>query len=278
LETISCLPEIASNEKEEILEVDTKMIGNGKDLDPTVYIFHNDLFNLNFESLLMFSHSLLDKFAVYIKKYRIFHTPNESLVFKKALNNNSRKKQMYYFSHLKSDIKKLRNANLHDSLIVKLYSEIDKIKILENIIVPSGKHKTLRNRIVHQESILGISNSIFAVYRYKNKFYKFDNFIGDTSNIKKDYPPLVECVDRILKTIVHFSLNNLNTIMNKKYNLSLNTNVTDGINWNNPLFNYENYLVKENDPNEKIKFNTFNISHNGFVLEDFYFLKKELFS
>lgn len=278
LETIYCLPDNVKNASEGILEIEEYLEKAGKDLDPVVYLFYNDLFNLNFESLLMFSHSLLDKFALYVKKYRIFHTTNEALIFKTMLNDNKRKKMNYYFANLKEDILKLSTANPNDSLLTKLNLEINKIKPLESIIIPNGTSKTLRNRIVHQESILGISNSIFAVYRYKNKLYKFDNFVGDTKILKKEYPPIGECIDRILKNIIYFSLNNINTILNTKYNLHLNTNVTSSIDWTNPLYNYEKYLVSEIDTSEKIKFNTFDIFHNGFVLQEFFYLKKDIFT
>ncbi len=278
LETIYALPDSVKNTSEGILEIEESLERIGKDFDPIVYLFYDDLFNLNFESLLMFSHSLLDKFAVYVKKYKIFHTANERLIFNTILTDKKREKRRYYFSHLKLDIAKLSAANPRDKLLTKLNVEINNINALEDIIIPSGKGKdTLRNRIVHQETILGMSNSIFAVYRYKNKLYKFDNFVGDVKILEKEYPPLGECIDKILKNIIYFSLNNINTILNSKYNLHLNTNVTSNINWANPLYNYEKHLIDEASPIEKIKFNTFDIYHNGFILQEFFYLKKDIF-
>lgn len=278
LETIYYLPNQVENSSEGILEIEEKLQEMGKDLDPVVYLFYNDLFTLHFESLLMFSHSLFDKFAFYVKEYRIFNSSNEQLIFNQILTTSQRKKKMYYFHDLKKDILKLSSANPTDSLLTKLNSEISQVKTLENIIINNGTNKTLRNRIVHKESILGISNSIFAVYRYKNKLYKFDNFIDDVKKLKKEYPPIGECIDRVLNNIIYFSLNNLNTLLNDKYSLHLNTNITTGITWKNPFCNYEKYLVKETDSVEKIKFNTFDVSMNGFVLQDFFYLKKDFFT
>lgn len=273
LEPIYNLPSYVDNEKTIILDIDEALRENGFDLDPVVYLFYDDLFITDFESLLMHSYSLLDKIAIYMKEYKIYNnSQNEQLCFGQVLTPRNRTKN-YYFSNLITHISQLNLINTNDNLISKINNDIQQLNPLKNIIIP-GQHKTLRNKIVHQETILNLSSNIFAIYRYKNKFLKFDNFVEDINSQKK-YPPMVECIDRILKNIIHFNLNILNTILNDKFSLNLKTNITSNIPWGNPMYNHGNDILESTSQLDKIKMNTFDINSKGFTLQDFYYVKKK---
>lgn len=275
LEPIYYLPENAENDKDIILDIDENLIQNNLNLDPMVYLFYDDLFIVNFESLLMHAHSLLDKIAIYIKEYKIYNnSQNEQICFGQALTQSDRN-QNYYFSNLIIHSSQLASNNANDNLFNKISNDLNQLDLLKNIVIP-GQHKTLRNKIVHQETILNLSSNIFTVYRYRNKFYKFDNFLEDINSQKK-YPPMVECIDRILKHLIFFNLNVINTILNDKFGLNLNTNISTTIPWINPVYNHENDIIDSHSQLDKIKMNTFDIFSTGFILQDFYYVKKEVF-
>lgn len=276
LEPIYYLPENAENDKDIILDIEENLIRNNLNLDPMVYLFYNDLFIVDFESLLMHAQSLLDKIAIYVKEYKIYNnSQNEQVCFGGVLTQSDRNEKRYYFSHLINHCQQLAAINVNDNLFNKIFSDLSQLDLLKNIVIP-GQHKTLRNKIVHQETVLNLSSNIFAVYRYKNKFYKFDNFLEDINSQKK-YPPIVECIDRILKHIIFFNLNVINTILNDKFGLNLNTNISTTIPWINPMYNHENDIIDSHSQLDKIKMNTFDIYSKGFILQDFYYVKKEIF-
>lgn len=275
LEPICFLPTVVESENKIILEIDKAILQNNLDLDPCVYLHYDDLFITDFESLLMHSHSLLDKIAIYIKEYKVYNnSQNEQVCFGQPLTSSNRNKN-YYFSNLINHISQLNSLNTNDNLISKINNSINQLNPLKNIIIP-GQYKTLRNKIVHQETILNLSSNIFAIYRYKNKILKLDNFLEDINSPKK-YPPIVECIDRVLKNIIQFNLNILNTILNDKFSLTLNTNINCNIQWDNPFYNHENDILNNSSQLEKIKMNTFDIYSKGFTLQDFYYVKKDIF-
>jgi len=277
LDPIYYLPNEVENENDSILEVCEGLLSENYSLDPSVYLFHYDLFIPNFVSLLMHSHSLLDKIAIYVRDIIIFNnSSNERLIFGRTLNNSERRNKPYYFSNLIDNISILKDNNTN-KVLDTIFNELCQLNNLKSIIIP-GASKTLRNKIVHQETILDMGNSIFSVYRYKKKFIKLDSFVEGVNEVK-NYPPIVNCIDRIHKSIMSFTLSILNSILNDRLNLSLNQSITaSSIPWVNPFYDYTNDIVDESYSGDKLKLNTFDISSNGLTLKDFYYIKKDLFS
>jgi hypothetical protein len=292
IQSIDSLNKIPRSEKDNekvLYPTDIEIYRKGLPIAPCVYTYFDDLLITYFESLLMHSQALVDKLSIYVQKYKIYGSSDENLLFQdeikeqidaKTITNPSnftatgrmKKNKYFYFSNMTDMIKQLHTNNPSDQVYNIINSEINNnILKIQDLIVSCGR-KTLRNKVVHEESLITLSDNVFVAYRTdKGKIIKFDSPIID------DYPPFIESYERLLTSIPELAINIISALINEKYSKSLSVNNRLSFAWINTFIDYRKYIVESDSMDEKIKLNTFQLHQDGFTLQDFYYIKRKLF-
>lgn len=291
---INSVPKFVPNNRQHIFPTDIPILQSYPHLGITncAYVYNDELLLTYFEALLIQSQGLLDKLAIYIQNFKIYNSQDEYIIFRSdansALSNGTitnlnqftatttmKNRKKFYFSTLKDIINQLTTNNQNDKVYKCLKYEIDKnLTNMTDLVISSGQPgmNTLRNKIVHEETVTSLTDNVFVVYRTnKGKIIKFDTPIIDR------YPCVMESVSRLLNSIPRLGINTISILINEKYNKKLPSNRKLDFKWKNTFIDYRGYIVDSSYRN-KIKLNKFDLALNGFTLNEFYYVKRNLFN
>lgn len=289
IDEMNKIPPIEKDSKKSLFTTDIGIQSHIQDIAPCVYTYYDELLITYFESLLVHSQGLLDKLSIYIQRHKIYDSSDELLIFKEEIDEHisqgkisnpndfhptkrEKKKKLFYFSNLKGIIDELNRNNPKDIVYQSFHREIQlHSSSMYDLIVSNGK-ASLRNKIVHEESIMTLNDNVFVAYRTKKgKIVKFDSPILD------DYPPIIESVYRILTSLPQLTVNVISSILNDKFSTSLKTNHHLKYGFYNTFIDFRKYILEEASEEDKVKLNKFDIFEDNFSLENFYFVKRSLF-
>jgi hypothetical protein len=173
-----------------------------------------------------------------------------------------------YFSGIVEGLEQAEGNEITDFL---LRQSVKISQGVTDIVFPSGTKQTLRNKIVHQDSVQELNDNLFAIYWLRN-----NNVVKFDASIMDDYPPVMECVFNIYNTIPESVIKILSCIINTESEVDLSVDFSFDLKWKNIFVNYNNYVVECGSP-ESTPINKFKIDEFNIVLGENFSVKSELF-